>query len=90
MPSHRLFDRDNLLVASFAVLTDDNDAWRPGQFRYELWGCKINFEFPIVKLADYRDRWADSDDEYYRYANGYVYRVDYGSGLIEEAYPAYG
>ena len=54
-----MFDRDNLLVASFAVLTDDNDAWRPGQFRYALWGCKVNFEFPTVKLADYRNRWAE-------------------------------
>ncbi|MEZ4730475.1 MAG: DUF4351 domain-containing protein [Caldilineaceae bacterium] len=57
--NHRLFDRDNLLVASFAVLTDDNDSWRPGQFSYELWGCKINFEFPTVKLADYRNRWVE-------------------------------
>ena len=38
---------------------------------------------------DYRDRWADSDDDYYRYANGYVYRVDPDSWLIEEAYPVY-
>lgn len=36
---------------------------------------------------DYRDRYADSDDDYYRYANGYVYRVDPDSWLIEEAYP---
>jgi hypothetical protein len=57
--NHRLFDRDNLLVASFAVLTDDNDIWRPGKFGYELWGCKINFEFPAVKLSDYRDRWTE-------------------------------
>jgi hypothetical protein len=57
--NHRLFDRDNLLVASFAVLTDDNDGWRPGRFGYELWGCKVNFEFPTVKLADYRGRWAE-------------------------------
>jgi Domain of unknown function (DUF4351) len=57
--NHRLFDRDNLLVASFAVLTDDNDAWRPGKFSYELWGCEINFKFPTVKLADYRGRWAE-------------------------------
>ncbi|MEZ4868470.1 MAG: DUF4351 domain-containing protein [Caldilineaceae bacterium] len=55
--NHRLFDRDDLLVASFAVLTDDNDTWRPGKFSYALWGCKINFEFPTIKLADYRNRW---------------------------------
>jgi hypothetical protein len=37
----------------------------------------------------YRDRYFDSDDEWYRYANGYVYRVDPHSGLIEEAIPVY-
>ena len=37
----------------------------------------------------YRDRYFDSDDEWYRYANGYVYRVDPGSGLIEDAIPVY-
>ena len=57
--NHRLFDRDNLLVASFAVLTDDNNAWRPGQFSYTLWGCEVNFKFPVIKLSDYRDRWAE-------------------------------
>lgn len=57
--NHRLFDRDGKLVASFAVLTDDNDSWRPGKFSYELWGCKVIFEFPVVKLADYRGRWTE-------------------------------
>ncbi|MEO6113472.1 MAG: hypothetical protein ABIP07_03370 [Sphingomicrobium sp.] len=38
---------------------------------------------------DYRDRYADGDDGYYRYANGYVYQVDPRSGLIEEAFPVY-
>ena len=38
---------------------------------------------------DYRDRYADSDNQWYRYANGNVYQVDPRSGLIEEAYPIY-
>jgi hypothetical protein len=38
----------------------------------------------------YRDRYYDTDDDYYRYANGYVYEVDKGSGRIENAYPVYG
>ena len=38
---------------------------------------------------DYRDRYADSDDDWYRYADGTIYRVDPGSGLIEEAIPVY-
>ena len=40
--------------------------------------------------VDYRDRYADSDRDWYRYANGNVYRVDVGSGLIEESFPVYG
>ncbi|HET9355390.1 MAG TPA: hypothetical protein VFO42_04420 [Sphingomicrobium sp.] len=42
-----------------------------------------------VPLA-YRDRWYDNGDDYYRYANGYVYEIDADSGLIEDAYPVYG
>lgn len=38
---------------------------------------------------DYRDRYADSDDTWYRYADGYVYRVDADTGLIEDAIPVY-
>ena len=38
---------------------------------------------------DYRDRYADTGDEWYRYANGYVYQVDPDSRMIEEAYPIY-
>jgi len=37
----------------------------------------------------YRDRYYDTDDDYYRYANGYVYEVDKSSGRIENAYPVY-
>ena len=41
-----------------------------------------------VPLA-YRDQYYDRDDEWYRYANGYIYQVDPHSGLIEEAIPVY-
>jgi hypothetical protein len=37
----------------------------------------------------YRDRYYDTDDDYYRYANGYVYEVDKSSGRIENAYPVH-
>jgi hypothetical protein len=37
----------------------------------------------------YRDRYYDSDDDWYRYANGFIYRVDPYNGLIEEAIPVY-
>jgi len=41
-----------------------------------------------VPLA-YRDRYYDTGDAWYRYANGNVYRVDPMTGLIEDAYPIY-
>jgi hypothetical protein len=37
----------------------------------------------------YRDRFRDTEDDWYRYNDGYVYRVDADNGLIEYAYPVY-
>lgn len=37
----------------------------------------------------YRDRYYDTASDWYRYNDGYVYRVDARSGLIEDAYPIY-
>lgn len=56
--NYRLFDRYDRPVASFAVINDDGVKWKPGQFGYTLWGCKINFEFPVVKLLDYKVHWS--------------------------------
>ncbi len=57
--NYRLFDRYNRPIVSLAVLTDQGDRWRPRHFGYDLWGCKIAFTFPVVKLLDYRKRWTD-------------------------------
>jgi hypothetical protein len=37
--------------------------------------------------TQYQAFYPDSRDDYYRYANGYVYQVDRGSGLIENLIP---
>jgi hypothetical protein len=37
----------------------------------------------------YRDRYYDTDDAWYRYANGYVYQVNPVTGLIEDSIPIY-
>ena len=37
----------------------------------------------------YRDDYYDRGDDLYRYADGYVYRIDADNGLIEEAIPVY-
>ena len=56
--NYRLFDRYDRRVASLAVLTDDQAQWRPSTFGYELWGCRVGLEFPVVKLLDYKEDWA--------------------------------
>lgn len=56
--NYRTFDRYDCPVASLAVLTDTSHAWRPTQYRYRLWGCEMGIRFRVVKLRDYRQRWA--------------------------------
>ena len=53
---YRLLDRYNKTVVSLAVLGDDQPAWRPNRFHRDLWDCRVEFEFPIVKLLDYTTR----------------------------------
>ena len=52
--NYRIFDKYNRPIASLAVLTDDRTTWRPGHFGYALWGCTVDFAFPVCKLIDYR------------------------------------
>ncbi len=54
--NYRIFDRYNRSVASLAVLGDENTNWRPNQFGYELFGCTVDFRFPVIKLLDYQQR----------------------------------
>jgi hypothetical protein len=55
--NYRLFDRYGRRVVSIAVLTDRQEGWRPDGFAYELWGCRVSIQFPVVKLLDYEARW---------------------------------
>ncbi|VFN05826.1 MAG: hypothetical protein BECKG1743D_GA0114223_112181 [Candidatus Kentron sp. G] len=54
--NYRLFDRYASPIASFAVLADEDDRWRPDHYRSEVLGCRHTLEFPIAKLIDYADR----------------------------------
>lgn len=56
---HRLRDRYRRPVASLAVLGDERATWKPQYLEETLWGCMHTFRFPVVKLLDYRDRWAE-------------------------------
>jgi len=55
--NYRLFDRYRRHAASFAVLGDTGKKWRPKTYKQELWGCKVSFGFPAVKLSDYGKKW---------------------------------
>lgn len=57
--SYRIFDRYDRQVVSLAVLADERTGWRPNQFEMALWGCETRFIFPVIKLLDYRSRWAE-------------------------------
>ena len=52
--NYRIYDRHRHLVASLAVLCDEQRGWRPDRFVYNNWGCEVSFRFPVIKLVDYR------------------------------------
>ncbi len=56
---YRLRDRYNQKIASLAILGDERETWRTQPFQTELWGCRVLFEFPIIKLLDYAPRWSE-------------------------------
>ena len=56
---YRIYDRYRRPVCSVAILGDGAPRWRPERFGYELWECEVAFRFPVIKLVDYNDRWAE-------------------------------
>ena len=55
----RIFGLYRHKVVSLALLADENPNWRPQHYGYEIWGCRVMLEFPMVKLLDYRQRWQE-------------------------------
>jgi len=55
--NYRIFDRYRRPVISLVVLGDDRSNWRPSFYGYNLGGCRVEIEFPIVKLLDYESQW---------------------------------
>ncbi len=56
---YRLRDKYQREIVSLAILGDERETWRPQPFQTELWGCRVQFEFPMIKLLDYAPRWAE-------------------------------
>ncbi|BAP58141.1 hypothetical protein THII_3844 [Thioploca ingrica] len=55
---YRLYDRYGAQVMSLAILGDKKAAWRPQSYHYDQFGCRLTFQFPIIKLLDYQEQWA--------------------------------
>jgi hypothetical protein len=51
--NYRIYDKYRKPVASLAILGDEKENWRSNQFGYQLFGCQVDFKFPVVKLLDY-------------------------------------
>ncbi|WP_071188578.1 DUF4351 domain-containing protein [Trichormus sp. NMC-1] len=55
----RIFDRFGKPAISLAILCDTDPKWRPTVYSYNYPHTKLNFEFGIVKLLDYQNRWEE-------------------------------
>jgi hypothetical protein len=56
---YRAFDLYRKPVISLAILGDEKEKWRPSNYGYDLGGCKLNLDFPIIKLLDYQQKWEE-------------------------------
>ena len=58
---YKIRDTYQVPVASLAVLADADRGFRPMQYSAALWDCRVEFQFPTVKLLDYAEpaRWAE-------------------------------
>ena len=54
---HRIWEMYDKEVASLVILCDDKPNYRPNQYKSEIWGTKLCFEFPVIKLLDYSNDW---------------------------------
>jgi hypothetical protein len=52
--TYRIFNRYNREVISAVILTDPDPNYRPNRYYRERWGFRLEMEYPIVKLIDYR------------------------------------
>jgi hypothetical protein len=66
---YRLYDRYGAQVMSLAILRDDRADWQPQHYSYENFGCELSFRFPIVKLLNYNQQWADLERSHNPFAH---------------------
>ena len=54
--NYRITDRYNAEVVSLGVVTGNSGKTVLGRYEVARWGCRLVFEFPVVKLTDWRGR----------------------------------
>ena len=54
--NYKLVDRFGVEVVSLAVVTGKVGRTKLGRYSTERWGCRLVFEYPVVKLTDWRRR----------------------------------
>ena len=64
----RIFDRFDKPAISLAILCDNNRKWRPYNYSYNYPQTRLNFEFGIVKLLDYEQRWQELENSHNPFA----------------------
>ncbi|MGH9765956.1 MAG: hypothetical protein ACREAB_00865 [Blastocatellia bacterium] len=87
---YKLVDRFGVEVVSLAVMTGRVGRTKLGRYSTWRWGCRLVFEFPVVKLTDWRGREADllvSDNPFAMVALARL-RVLEAKGNIEKRYDA--
>lgn len=50
---YRILDRFNEPVVCIGILGDASDSWRPDSWETNTLGCRILFNYPVVKLQDF-------------------------------------
>ena len=56
---YRAFDKyreEGTEVISLAILTDEDENWRPDEYVFSQWGFEHRMKIPIVKLIDYKNK----------------------------------
>jgi flagellar biosynthesis/type III secretory pathway protein FliH len=53
---YRIWDRYQQPLVSCAILTDNNQDWRPNFYEVKFGGTCLRAEFLLIKLIDYRER----------------------------------
>ena len=61
--NYRTFDKHGVPVVSLVILGDSSKEWSPKKYGWDVWGCKMGIEFPVVKLMDYNERWSELEAE---------------------------